>query len=507
MNPKYLLPILFACFINELGAQETEDYFPDDSDNVVKVSMTLDEVINLAHQQSLYSFRVKNMYLARYWEFRSYKADRLPILSLDATPVNYDRSVVSRFDGAQGEYFDQRSYLTSNASLSIRQNVPLTGGVFDITSSLTRSQNLEDNDDIQYASVPVSIGFSQPLNGYNRFKWEARIEPLQFEKAKREYLQSLESIAIQATDYFFAQVTAEINLKIAENNYHNADTLYNIGKGRFEIGTVTQDELLDLELGLLNAQLALTKAKIGLKQARAELTSFLGLEDNVVIECVVPEEIPNLKIDPQKALQLAIENNPEILDFQQQLLEAEQDIDQVKSESGLSANIRANFGINKNADDFGLAYGSPFEDQQQIRLSLSIPILDWGLRKGKIQMARSNREVTEATVKQARIDFEQDLLISIMEFNLQEKQVEISAKADTIAQLGYEVTKQRFFIDKVDVIKLNSARNSLDAARRNYISSLRQYWRSYYQMRQITLYDFVNDKPLMEALDELLEQP
>lgn len=94
-----------------------------------------------------------------------------------------------------------------------------------------------------------------------------------------------------------------------------------------------------------------------------------------------------------------------------------------------------------------------------------------------------------------------------MEFNLQEKQVEISAKADTIAQLGYEVTKQRFFIDKVDVIKLNSARNSLDAARRNYISSLRQYWRSYYQMRQITLYDFVNDKPLMEALDELLEQP
>ncbi len=89
---------------------------------------------------------------------------------------------------------------------------------------------------------------------------------------------------------------------------------------------------------------------------------------------------------------------------------------------------------------------------------------------------------------------------------MQEKQVEISAKADTIAQKGYDVTKQRFLIDKVDVIKLNSARNSLDAARRNYISSLRQYWRSYFQMRQITLYDFVNDRPLIKELEELLQQ-
>jgi outer membrane protein TolC len=498
--------ILLLLPLFSLNAQEVETYFPDEQEDEIEVKMTLDDVIELAHQQSLYSFRSKNMYLARYWEFRSYKADRLPILSLNATPVNYDRSVVSRFNSDQGEYYDQRSYFTSDASLSVRQNVPFTGGVFDVTSSLSRSQNLEDSEDVQYASVPVSVGFNQPLNGYNRFRWEARLEPLKFEKAKREYLQSLESLAIQVTGFFFGQVNAEINLKIAQTNYSNADTLYNIGKGRFEIGTVTQDELLDLELGLLNASMELTRAKVGLKQAKAELSSFLGLEDNMVIDCIVPDEIPDLKIDPQKAMALAIENNPEILDFQQQLMEAEQSIARARSESGLSANIRANFGINKNAEELGTAYGSPFEDQQQVRVSLNIPILDWGLRKGQIQMARSNRDVTEATVKQARIDFEQELFISVMEFNMQEKQVEISAKADTIAQRGYDVTKQRFLIDKVDVIKLNSARNALDAARRNYVSSLRQYWRSYFQMRQYTLYDFIEKKPLMKELDELLQQ-
>ncbi len=502
----FLFSIITGCFATGGFAQETEYFVEVEPEDAVEITMKLDDVIDLAHEQSLYSFRTKNMYLARYWEFRSYQADRLPILSLEATPVNYDRSVVSRFNADQGEYFDQRSYFTSDASLSVRQNVPFTGGVFDVTSSLSRSQNLDDEDDIQYASVPVSVGFTQPLNGYNRFRWESRIEPLKFEKAKRDYLQSLESLAIQATDYFFGQVTAEINLKIAETNYSNADTLYNIGKGRFEIGTVTQDELLDLELGLLNASMEVTRAKVDLRQSRAALSSFLGLEDNVVINCEIPDEIPELKVNPEKAMALAIENNPDILDFQQRLLEAEQSIARARSESGLNANVRANFGINKNADEVGVAYESPFADQQQVRVSLSIPILDWGLRKGQIQMARSNRDVTEATVKQERIDFEQDLFIRIMEFNMQEKQVEISAKADTIAQRGYEVTKQRFLIDKVDVIKLNSARNSLDAARRNYISSLRQYWRSYFQMRQYTLYDFIEEEPLMQELDYLLQQ-
>jgi outer membrane protein TolC len=502
----FLLPALILCMSTGLWAQEPDASIGVDPENAVEVSMTLDDVVELAHKQSLYSFRSKNMYLARYWEFRSYQADRLPILSLEATPVDYDRSVVSRFNTDQGEYFDQRSYFTSDASLSVRQNVPFTGGVFDVTSSLSRSQNLDDEEDIQYASVPVSVGFSQPLNGYNRFRWESRIEPLKFEKAKRDYLQSLEGLAIQSTGYFFGQVTAEINLKIAETNYSNADTLYNIGKGRFEIGTVTQDELLDLELSLLNASMEVTRSKVDLRQARAALRSFLGLEDNVVVDCEVPDEIPELKIDPQEAMALAIENNPDILDFQQRMLEAEQSIARARSESGLNANVRANFGINKNADEVGVAYGSPFADQQQLRVSVSVPLLDWGLRKGQIQMARSNRDVTEATVKQERIDFEQDLFIRIMEFNMQEKQVEISAKADTIAQRGYDVTKQRFLIDKVDVIKLNSARNSLDAARRNYVSSLRQYWRSYYEMRQYTLFDFIEEKPLMQDLDHLLQQ-
>jgi len=493
----YLCLIFIAVMPLFLTAQNRE---------VVEMDLTLDEVIDLAHAQSLYSFRAKNMYLSRYWEFRSYKADRLPSLRLSSTPVNYDRSVRSRFISEEvGDRFVSQSYFTSDASVSLQQNVPFTGGVFDVTSSLSRIQNL-DTDGVEYASVPVSIGFNQALNGYNEFRWESRIEPLKFEQAKLDYLQSIEDLSIQATNHFFNVATAEINQRIAEVNYANADTLYRIGSGRFEIGTVTQDELLDLELGLLNARLAVSRADIDLKQAHASLNSFLGVGDDVEINCVVPYEIPDLQVNVDRALSFAIESNPEILDFQRSLLEAEQNVARTKSQNGLNADIRANLGINRNAEDINMAYQSPFLEQQQIRLGLSMPIMDWGVRKGRVQMARSNQEVVEATVKQSLLDFEQEAIISFLDFNLQEEQVAIAAKADTIAQRGYDVTMQRFLIDKVDVIRLNSARNSLDSARRSYINALRRYWTSYYGVRQLTLYDFIEDRPLIQELDELLQR-
>jgi len=494
---KQLLLLLFVFVYGLLQAQDKK---------VVEVDMTLDEVIELAQRQSLYSFKSKNMYLASYWEYRSYKADRLPGLSLSSTPVNFDRSVSSQFiSEADGYKFVANSDFTSDVALSLEQIVPFTGGVFDVTTSVSRIQNL-DNDEVEYASFPVSVGFSQSLNGYNPYRWEARIEPLKFEQAKLEYLQSLESLSVQVTNYFFNVATAEINKRIAEVNYSNADTLYRIGKGRFEIGTVTQDELLDLELTLLNARLDVSRSEISLKEARAALNSFLGVDDDFQINCIIPSEVPDLKVEVDKALALALNNNPDIMEYKMDVLEAEQDVAETRSDNGFTADVSVDLGLNKNDEDLATAYKSPFLQQQQIEVSLSVPIIDWGQGRGQIEMARSNKEVTEATVKQALLDFEQDAVISVLDFNLQKEQVEIAAKADTIAQLGYEVTKQRFLIGKVDVIRLNSARNSLDAARRNYIDALRKYWVSYYGIRQLTLFDFENDRPLLEDLNKLLQQ-
>lgn len=491
---KLVLLIITLCSLS-LQAQIKEE-----------VKMTLDDAIRLAKSQGLASFKNKNTYLTQYWSYRTYKAKRLPSLSLNSTPINYDRSVQQRYDiETNTEKFIPNESLLSSAGASINQNLFFTGGTLSLNSDFRRLYNY-NNETTNYAASPALLRLRQPLNGYNRFKWEAKIEPLKYEQAKKEFIEEMESISMKVVDEFFGMVRSEINLNIAITNRENADTLYTIGKGRFNIGTVTHDELLDMELTLLNANLDVKRATLNLEQSRASFNSYLGLDKNLVVKCEIPSQIPVFTVPVDKAVNMAFENSSSILELERQLLEANRNVAEKRSQSGLSADIQGNLGYNKNADTFENVYRAPFGDQRGVGISLNIPIVDWGQRKGQIQMAKSARNVTEISVKQSRIDFEQQILIKVMEFNMQQDILTIVAKADTVAQLGYDVTKQRFMIDKVDIIKLNSARNALDAARRNYVNTMAQFWQAYFNMRRLTLYDFEKNMTLQQDFDQLLEQ-
>ena len=335
-------------------------------------------------------------------------------------------------------------------------------------------------------------------------KWQSKIEPLKFEKAKKEFVQSQENLAMKSTAMFFDLVEAQIQLKIAQNNLANADTLYKIGKGRFQVGTVTQDDLLKLELDQLNSQQALNKAKLEVQRAQSGLNSYLVMEKQTIVNCEVPSQIPTLQIIADEALALSLKNNPDILDQEQQMLEQDKAVAQSKSETGLNTSVYAAFGLNQSSENIDMVYDNP-DQSQRLRLGLNVPIVDWGRRKGRLMMAESTREVVNARIRQARIDFEQNIFQSVMEFNLQAEQVRNAAKADTVAQKGYEVTFQRFLIGKVDVIKLNITRNDRESARRAYIGAVNTYWGYYYRLRMLTLYDFVKREDLTAEYDKIIK--
>ncbi len=469
-----------------------------------KKYLSLQNVIEIAGEQSLDAFRNENMYLSSYWEYRYFKADRLPSLSLQATPLDYNRSMqkVYNYDENRDEY-KPREDLSSELSLYLNQNVGLTGGQIFARSELNLSQKLGADKISSWSSTPFSVGYMQPLNGYNGLKWTAKIEPVKFEKAKKNFIQSKEELAIKASRLFFDLVDAQIEVKIAETNLANADTLFKIGQGRYQVGTVTQDELLNLELSFMNANLALTQSNLGLERALAELNSFLGFDKNTKVECIVPDELPELQIPATEAVELALTNNPEMLDQQQRLIEEDRKVNQAKSENGVTGDLYALYGLNQNATDFNQVYQDPL-DRQRFRVGVDIPILDWGRRKGQLAMAQSNREVVRISVNQEKMDFEQNVIMNVMEFNLQANQVLNTAKADTIAQLGYDVTQQRFLIGKVDVTKLNLARNDQEQARRAYIRALRTYWNYYFTIRRLTLFDFEKGITLSEDFDEIV---
>ena len=485
MNKTYILISLSIFFRFEIYSQEK-----------TYNKLSLKNVIRIASDSSLVAFRAKNMYLASYWEYRSFLAGRRPNIMLNTTPFDYNHALVKRYDYTQNiDVYRQQQLLNSDVNLAVNQNFILSGGTFFIMSDIGRLQNINTKVPDDYSIMPVSVGFYQPLFGFNKFKWERKIEPLKFELAKRSLLSSIEEISMIAVDNFFSLATAQMQLQLATRNLANSDTLYQFGKQRFDIAAITQIDLFSLRLDLINARNALDNATKDLKITSSALKSFMAMKGDQILDLNIPFQIPVLLIDAENAFAKSLTNNPDILSFEQQKLEVERDVDKTKKDSRFSANFSASYGLNKN-DSSLHSIRSNLLDQQNVKVTLSIPILDWGQRRGLYNLARKQAEVKLATVKQTEIDFEQDVKNTVNNLNIQQKIITSAAEADTLACLTYDMTKQRFLIGKSDINSLNLARIRQDQAQLNYINELKKYWSYYYKIRKLTLFDYENQKDI-----------
>ena len=468
------------------------------------LKLSLKEVIKMAKQQSPDAKAAINRFKNSYWQYETYQAQKLPELTLHGTLPDLNRSIdeVTQPDGS--DKFVNRQQANYSTRLSLAQELPFTGGSVFLNSNLRRIDLFGENRSTSYLSTPLSIGFRQPLFAFNSFKWNNKIEPLKYRESKRQYLQSMEQVSIKAVNLFFDVYLAKINISIASNNKANKDTLYKIAKGRYNMGKIAENELLQMELSRLNADFSVEQSRLDYENSLFRLKSFLSLNKNTNIKLVPPEKPETYKVSKEKALAQGRENRQETLQFERKLLQAEKEVARARKNSGLrNASLYAQFGLSNDANDLPGAYTRP-EDQEQLQIGFSLPILDWGRSKANRKMAKANQDLVKTNVKQQKIDFRQQIVLAVQEFNMQAKQLKIAAKANRIGQKRYRITKNRFKIGKVDITDLNLAANERDKARRSFIQSLRNYWTSKYKLRKLTLYNFPEDQPLEFDKEEIL---
>jgi outer membrane protein len=467
--------------------------------------LTFDEVIKLAEEQSTNALIAKHRFRSSYWQYRSFKAQYLPSLTLSGTTPDFSNGLDKVYNSQTDQYEYKSTNTISNlGTLSLSQNIGPTGTVIGVRSDLTLFRDIANNIPTNYITNPISIYITQPIRTYNTLKWQKKIEPVKYEAAKKTYLSDIENVHLRAVMNFFSLALAQINKQIAEMNFSNADTLYRIAQGRYQLGTIAEDELLQMQLSWLNAETARKQADMNLRDREIRLRSFLGYNENVRIELILPNEVPDLQVNMKEVLDLALANNPDILSEQINVLNAQSNEAQARASKGLNASLTASLGYSQQSPDFAEAYNR-LSNSQRVRIGFTMPLLDWGLGKGRYQTAKSSLELAQVQAKQALIDFQQNLFLDVEQFNLQKNQVAIAAKSDTVAMKRYEVTKQRFLIGKIAVLDLNDADSRKDQNRRAYVQALQDYWTYFYNMRSLTLFDFINRKPLEADYEKLVQ--
>jgi len=413
-----------------------------------------------------------------------YKSELKPSLGLDLLLPNFinTSTQVTQPDGSIA--FQQVTQNNSSISLFANQNIAATGGQIFLQSDLQRFDDFS-TDARQYNGVPIRVGFIQPFFQFNRFKWQKRILNVLQKENVSAYNVAVEDALWRATVLYFDVLLAQANKDIASTNKGVNEKLVEITKERFDLGKTSRDELLQIKMSLKGAVLAENQANNEVKQALNSLYTLLGsrnINENIV--CKIPELPAKVSLDAVDLIQKSIENRPEILRYERELIEGDRDIAQTKSQYGISADLFAGFGFARGSENIEDIYRNPF-DEQQVRLSVSVPLIDWGRKNEAVKIANLRKANIQQRVVQETLELENQVRTKIAQFEQIQNDLILLQEIKDVAEERFDISNQRYTLGNISITDLTLAQREKDQTLRDYIEALKVYWSTYYELRTL----------------------
>ena len=464
--------------------------------------LSLDDCIMMARRQSIDAAVALGELRSAYWQWRSYRADLLPEVSLSGTAPSWNKRY-SSYQQADGSLsFVRNDYLGLDGAVNITQKLWPTGGTLSVESSLDYlHQSGSGGSGNQFMSLPVAITLQQPLFSVNHLKWNRRIEPLRYREAQARFLTETEQVAMQAISLYFGLLLAGEQVNIARQNLQTAEKLYEVAQAKRRMGTISENDVLQLRLDVLTARSALTNSESTRQARQFALRSFLDVEAD--IEPVVPEGVPQVRLDYDNVLNHALQNNALATTMRRRQMEADYAVAAARA-NRQSINLYAQLGYTGTGNNLNRAYRDLLSNEV-VQVGITVPLLDWGKRKGQRRMAESNREIVQGQLRQQAQDFRQNIFILTEQFNNQAEQLRIACEADTIARRRYHTNVETFKIGSISTLELSDAQKAKDQARQNRIQQLFNYWYYYYQLRSIALWDFERGCDISEDFEKIIK--
>jgi outer membrane protein TolC len=273
------------------------------------------------------------------------------------------------------------------------------------------------------------------------------------------------------------------------------DTLYRLNQGRFEVGRIGENDLLQSELALLRSRTSLDGARLEYDRAMAALRLGLGLGRGDSLAVVVTPQTPVIAVDTAKAVREAVANRSSIAGVRLQEVRARRSINAARLSNGMGATVQASYGFNATGSGFDSAYDE-LQEAQQFSVGVQIPLWQWGVKRETVGAARADAERVTAEGESTMEQVAQEAHFAALQLGQARRSLELSAKADTVAGKRFEVAYNRYVIGRIAIDNLYVAQSEKDQALVQYVQALRNYWQAYYRLRRLTLYDFAADQPI-----------
>ncbi len=457
--------------------------------------LTLQDAIALAQRKSPRYLQAQAQVEEARALDRAFNARLMPQLSLAGTLPAYNRSIISVLQPDGSTQFLPQQQMSTQLGFRFDQRLPLTGGNLSVSSSLSRLQ-ISGNQSVQsWSSQPVWISLSQDILRPNESAWDRRMQNAQIVSDERTYRSNLENVALQTTDLFFNAYAADAQLRNAIANAAVNDTLYKINTGRFAVGRIGENDLLQSQLALLRAQSALEAARINQAQQHEAFRLGIGLGPDADFDLVVTSVVPSYEPDTARAVHEALLSGTTASFLELQDVQARRRVVEAKLSNGVGATITASYGFNATAPEARMAYQNLLEGRQ-LTLGVQVPIWQWGAHSESVHAAQMAQQITNVQAASTRDQVAMQAHFAVLQLGQARRSLAILVVADSVAGRRYEVAYNRYVTGRITIDNLYIAQAEKDQALTDYAEGLRRFWLSHYNLRMMTLFDFEAGQPL-----------
>jgi len=457
-------------------------------------SVTLEEAIALGLSRGHQANAAAATREAARYRNRQLYSRLLPQLSLSADP-SYNRRIIEVVQPDGSTLFRPQDQTRIGVTATLSQPIPFTGGDVFVSSDVSRLGVAGQSTTTTWQSTPFSIGLRQPILRPNTLGWDKKEQPIRLDLAERQFLEAREDIAINIVNLFFDVYAAKVDLGNATTNVAVNDTLYRLNTGRYEVGRIGENDLLQSELVLLRARNSLDAARLDYERTLAALRVALNLPVDAPIDLVVTDSVPTFDPDTAVAVSEALRNRAAIANADLQDVQARRRVTEAKLNTGIGATLQATYGYNTTAPEASLVYQN-LQEARQLSLSIEVPLWQWGAHKEGVEAAKLDHDAVQNTNEATHNQVRQDAYFAALQLSQARRGLALSAKADTVAAKRYEVAYNRYVIGRISIDNLFIAQAEKDQALAGYVQALRGYWQAYYRLRRMTLYDFEAGHPI-----------
>ncbi|MDO5116791.1 MAG: TolC family protein [Synergistaceae bacterium] len=309
-----------------------------------------------------------------------------------------------------------------------------------------------------------NIGLEQSISDWGRRDVSIRRARLSTEAASADYRSTVETVIQDVYEAYYGLNRAAREHAVEQTRFDNFEKRLKWAQAYYEVGTKPKIEVTKAEADLAASKLAIVRTQSSMEQYRAELANAMGIPLMEITEVVDILDYQEWGIALDEAVERAMNERPELIAKQKRVDSARSNVTlQMK---GLSPSLSASAGYTASGS-------SPFSDSEwTTKFSLSVPLSDGGLTRGKVEEAEALLRAAEAEMKSLSNSVTLEVRKAWEALRESKEALVSSLEAERSAKATLELAQGRYAAGVGDNLEISDAVDSYATASSNTVLAL-----------------------------------